>query len=497
MLQLRPHQLEVIQKLNEGFKEHKRQILCAVTGFGKTECAMAVMQEAASQGKKVAMILDRIVLVDQTSRRLSKYGIPHGVLQAGHWRNRPHELIQICSVQTLARRKIPLDIDILIVDEAHVLYKSTVGFIKDNPDMQVVGLTATPFTKGLADIYTNVIGAQPMNHLVEDGWVVPLKVYIAKEIDMTGAKKLAGEWRADDVSERGMKIVGDVVKEWVQKTHEIYGQPKKTIVFCAGVEHGKKLVEEFKSAGYNFVSISYKEDDDFKANTIQDFARPDTTIHGLIATDILTRGFDVSDVCIGISARPFSKSFSSHVQQIGRILRPHEGKEFAVLLDHSGNFLRFRNDWDGLYHDGVTELKAGGETVKREPTEREKKEAKCPKCSALWTSKNNTCVACGHVRLAQATISNIAGKMEELKLSSNNANQEKSDFFGQLLYYGKMKGYKDGWAANQFKAKYGVYPNGYNSAPLPPDSKTLSWIKSRTIAWVKAKQKYGQQRVAA
>ena len=60
-----------------------------------------------------------------------------------------------------------------------------------------------------------------------------------------------------------------------------------------------------------------------------------------------------------------------------------------------------------------------------------------------------------------------------------------------------MKGYKDGWAANQFKAKYGVYPNGYNSVPLPPDSKTLSWIKSRTIAWVKAKQKYAQQRVAA
>jgi len=124
MLQLRPHQLEVIQKLNEGFETHKRQILCAVTGFGKTECAMAVMQEAAAQGKKVAMVLDRIVLVDQTSRRLSKYQIPHGVMQAGHWRNRPYEPIQICSVQTLARRKIPLDVDLLIVDEAHVLYKS-------------------------------------------------------------------------------------------------------------------------------------------------------------------------------------------------------------------------------------------------------------------------------------------------------------------------------------------------------------------------------------
>jgi len=490
MLQLRPHQLEVIEKINEGFKEHKRQILCAVTGFGKTECAMALMQEAASKGKKVAMLLDRIVLVNQTSIRLGKYQIPHGVMQSGHWRYRPYEPIQICSIQTLARRKTDLKVDLLIVDEAHVLYKSTVDYIKDNPDMQVVGLTATPFTKGLADLYTNIIGAQPMTHLVEDGWVVPLKVYIAKEIDMTGAKKLAGEWRADDVSERGIKIVGDIVAEWVQKTHEIYGGPKKTIVFCAGVEHGRSLVQGFKDAGYNFVSISYKEDDEFKRATIEDFARPDTSIHGLIATDILTRGFDVSDVCIGVSARPFSKSFSSHVQQLGRILRPHEGKQFGVLLDHSGNFLRFRNDWDGLYHDGVTELKSGGETVKREPTEKEKKEAKCPKCFALWTSKDNTCVACGHTRQPLASINNIGGKLEELTLNSQVGHQVRADFYNQLVYYGKMKGYKDGWAAIKFKEKHGVYPNGYKAEPTPPDHTTLKWIKSRNIAWVKAKQKY-------
>ena len=496
MLTLRSHQLEVIEKLNEGFKTHKRQILCAVTGFGKTECAMAIMQEAAAQGKRVAMMLDRIVLVDQTSRRLSKYQIPHGVLQATHWRYKPYEPIQICSVQTLARRRSELKIDLLIVDEAHVMYKSTVDYIKANPDMQVVGLTATPFTKGLADIYTNVIGAQPMTDLVEDGWVVPLKVYIAKEIDMTGAKKNSfGEWDASDASDRGMKIVGDVVAEWVQKTHDIYGKPMKTIVFCAGVEHGRKLSQEFAGAGYNFVSISYKEDDDFKKQTIEDFAKPDTNIHGLIATDILTRGFDVSDVCIGISARPFSKSFSSHVQQIGRILRPHEGKDFAVLLDHSGNFLRFRDDWDGLYHDGVTELKAGGETVKREPTEKEKKEAKCPKCYALWTSKDNTCAACGHVKQPLATISNIAGTMEELNLTMRKAQQEKADFYSQLVYYGKLKGYKDGWAAVQFKSKHGVYPNGYKPTPIPPDAKTVSWIQSRAIAWAKSKQK--QQRSIA
>jgi len=494
LLQLRYHQIEVIEALNEGFKTHQRQILCAVTGFGKTECAMAIMQEAAKEGKKVAMVLDRIVLVEQTSIRLSKYQIPHGVMQSGHWRYRPYEPIQICSIQTLARRKFP-DIDLLIIDEAHVAYKSTIDFMKENPHIKVVGLTATPFTKGLADIYTNVIGAQPMSNLVEDGWVVPMKVFIAKEIDMTGAKKVAGEWSAADASDRGMKIVGNIVEEWTKKTYEIYGEPRKTIVFCAGVEHGRELVTQFAAAGYNFVSISYKEDDEFKRQTIEDFSKPDTLIHGLIATDILTRGFDVSDVHIGVSARPFSKSFSSHVQQIGRILRPYEGKEYGVWLDHSGNFLRFRNDWDELYHDGVTELKAGGEQTKKELTEREKKESKCPKCLALWTSKDNTCSSCGHVRQVFQSVSSIAGKLEELQETNRKLQIANTDFFAELQYYGRSKGYKEGWAAIKYKEKFGVYPNGLRVSPKPPSTKTLSWIKSRTIAYVKGKQ--SAQRIAA
>ena len=184
----------------------------------------------------------------------------------------------------------------------------------------------------------------------------PLKVYIAKEIDMTGAKKVAGEWSTDAVTERGMKLTGDIVQEWIKKTHEIFGRPRKTIVFCAGVAHGADLVKQFAEHGYNFVSISYKDDDEFKKAAIEDFSKPDTQIHGLIATDILTRGFDVPDVMIGVSARPFSKSLSSHVQQLGRVMRSHPDKEFGLWLDHSGNYLRFNDDWEELYADGVKTL---------------------------------------------------------------------------------------------------------------------------------------------
>ena len=434
MLQLRPHQQEVVDKLSEGFANHRCQILYAPTGFGKTEVAMAIMQEVARNYKKTAIVLDRVVLVEQTSLRLGKYNIDHGVIQRDHWRYRPDLPIQVCSAQTLEKREIVPDIDLLIIDECHVQRRGIVELIKNNPQLKVIGLTATPFTNGLGNVYTNVVGALPTGELIDKGWLTPLKVFIAKEIDMTGAKKVAGEWSADEVAERGMKITGDIVSEWIKKTHEIYDKPMKTIVFCSGVNHGRDLEEKFKQEGYNFVSISYKEDDEFKRTVIEDFARPDTEINGLIATDILTRGFDVSDVCIGVSARPFSKSFSSHVQQLGRVMRPHEGKKFAVWLDHSGNYLRFRDDWDKLYDHGVDELKEGSEKARKEPSVKEKKDAMCPSCGGLWTSPTNICDECGFERKSPRDIINVPGELTELDIANRKLVIDNQQFYSEILY---------------------------------------------------------------
>ena len=165
-------------------------------------------------------------------------------------------------------------------------------------------MSATPFTKGLGKIYDNVISSVTTQELVNIKRLVPLRVFVAKEIDMEGAKKVAGEWSQDEVTTRGMQITGDIVAEWVKKTHEVFGGPRKTVVFCAGVAHGADLAQKFAEAGYNFVSLSYKDDDQYKQDAIAEFAKADSSIHGLIATDILTKGFDVSDVMIGVSARP-------------------------------------------------------------------------------------------------------------------------------------------------------------------------------------------------
>lgn len=488
MLELRPHQKDVVQKIDEGFADgHRCQLLYAPTGFGKTEVAMAIMKELSAKYKKTAMVLDRIVLVNQTSTRLARYGINHGVMQSDHWRYRPMERIQVCSAQTLEKRDTFPDIDLMIIDECHVQRKSVVDYVKNNPSLKVIGLTATPFTKGLGNTYSNVVGAKSTGDLIDSGWLTPLKIFIAKEIDMTGADKNAfGEWKEEEVTKRGMQITGDIVSEWIKNTNNIFGGPKKTVVFCAGVDHGRDLERQFKEQGYNFVAISYKEDDEFKAQTIEEFAKPDSDIHGLIATDILTRGFDVPDVMIGVSARPFSKSFSSHVQQMGRIMRPFEGKKFGVWLDHSGNYLRFRSDWDKLFSEGVTDLDDSGEKAKKEPTDKEKASAKCPACGSLWIWPTNVCGECGHEKRLKQVIA-VAGELHELGMTNRQALAENQNFYSELLYYARSRDYKDGWAAFKYKEKYGYWPNGLQKTTRPTSVTTANFIKSRNIAWSKAK----------
>jgi hypothetical protein len=488
MLELRGYQNDTLEALRKGFADGTQaQILYAPTGAGKTEMAIALLEATRKKGNRAAMILDRIILCDQTSQRLEKYSIDHGVMQAGHWRYRPHERIQVCSAQTLERKGEFPGLNLLIVDEAHQTRQQTMDFIRNNPDVKVIGLTATPFTKGLGKTYKGVVSTVTTKQLVDQNVLVPLKVFISKEIDMTGAKKVAGEWSQIESTTRGMKITGDIVAEWVKKTHEIFGKPVKTIVFCSGVNHGADLAKKFLEQGYNFISISYRDDETFKRDVIEDFSKPDTEIHGLIATDILTKGFDVPDVMIGISARPFSKSLSSHIQQMGRIMRGCEGKEFAVWLDHSGNYLRFRKDWDEVYEYGVDKLDDGKEKTKTEPTEREKELAKCPSCGSLWPSNSDACSNCGHVRERKNKVIEIAGELEELKGTMTKA--DKQTWWSMLQWYVQTQGWSHGRAAHTYKDKFGVWPRGLYDRPMVPNEEITKFIDKGIRAYIRQMKK--------
>jgi superfamily II DNA or RNA helicase len=220
---------------------------------------------------------------------------------------------------------------------------------------------------------------------------------------------------------------------------------------------------------------------------IADFSKPDTEIHGLIATDILTKGFDVPDVMIGVSARPFSKSLSSHIQQMGRVMRANmgdpESKPFALWLDHSGNYLRFRKDWEEVFENGVNELDESKEKTKKEPTEKEKKEAKCPVCEAYMPPYMDMCASCGHIREKRNAVSVTAGEMEELQTMSRSNKQK---WWSMLQWYVHNQGKKPGWAFYTFKEKFGVNPTNLSDEAVKPDHEVDGFIEAKKRAYIRA-----------
>ena len=428
-IELRDYQASVIDRLREGMRDgHRRQIIALPTGAGKTLLAAHLLKETLNNGRRGMFICDRLALVEQTSRVLRQYGLRHAVIQGDRlWS--PDNRIFVCSAQTLERRRWP-QAELIVVDEAHTVRKVTTDQIMKMEHGYAVGLTATPFTKGLGDIWSRVVTAATTNQLIDSEWLSPLKVYAAREIDMTGAKtNSAGEWQPSEVERRGVTIVGDIVVEWTDKTTGHFGGPAKTLVFSATVAHGESICEAFQNAGYDFRQISYKDrDNERRADIINEFRMSDRDgITGLVSVEALAKGFDVPDVQVIVGARPYRKSLSGHIQQIGRGMRPAPGKDFCLVLDHAGNFHGFFDETADFFENGVESLSK--KLQKKSVTRREgaeRADVACKQCGFVFDG--TTCPACGAQRPRRpSNIRSRAGRLDQLDLRNRGAMLNKGD----------------------------------------------------------------------
>lgn len=484
---LRPYQLDAVEGLRDGLREGlKRQILCAPTGAGKTVLAAHLLKQADSLDNYALFLVDRVALVNQTSETLDEYGVNHGIVQGINRRWAPRENVQVCSVQTLARRKLPRAPKLIIYDEAHCQYAATLKFIADHPDAVAVGLTATPFTAGMADHWEGMVNVTTTRKLITDGFLMEPKIYIARSPDESeyGRNKF-GEFSDEDAASAGIKIVGDVVAEWIAKTTEHFGGPAKTIVFSPTVEHGRELCAAFSAAGFNFQQISYLDrDDNERAEKIAEFRRPDSLIHGLVSCGVLTKGFDVPDVLVGISCKPYRKSLSSHIQEIGRIMRTHPDKTKCLWLDHCGNFQRFAVDMYDVWDHGAGELSSATkrDSVAREREVKTREPLKCAECGGGM--RGNTCTACGWERPARSEIQSVAGELREFDpsalgleprggLRADCLKRPKDIWLAALNYCAahtrQGEDHARRWAYGVFRGVYpgAKLPNGWYGARIP------------------------------
>ncbi len=330
-----PEPREFQQKAHDALREgaragHKNQLLMAPTGAGKTYLGLRIAHEALAKGKRAIFVCDRTTLIDQTSATADRYGIAaHGVIQASHWRTDYSQPFQIASAQTLARRQWP-EVDVIIVDEAHTQLKAWTEHIPDCGAM-VVGLSATPFSKGLGRLFTNLVNATTMHDLTEAGVLVPMRVMSCTTANMDGAETSGGEWTDSAAAERGMEIVGDVVSEWVR-----HGENRKTIVFGATIAHCEELCRQFIGAGVMAAVFTSHTTPTERKALLDEYRKPDSDLRVLISVEALAKGFDVPDVGCVVDCRPLRKSLSTAIQMWGRGLRasPETGKTDCILLDH-------------------------------------------------------------------------------------------------------------------------------------------------------------------
>jgi DNA repair protein RadD len=405
---LRDYQKDAIRAMREAARAgHKNILICAPTGSGKTEIAACLVDMSRRKGKHSAFVVDRNSLIDQTSAAFDLHDIDHGVIQASHPRYRPDMPTQVCSVQTIARRDWP-EADLVIIDEAHALHKVVAARIGLRTS-SALGMTATPFTRGLAKHFDCVINVTTNNKLTEQGFLSPFRIYACVEPDMTGVKIVAGEFESKETEKRALQVVGDVVSEYL-----LHGEGRKFICSAVDTAHVMELQRQFLAAGVNVATYTYKDRDEDRAETVTEFRRPDSAIRGLITVTAASKGFDVPDIGCVIMARPLRKSLAEFIQFFGRGLRIHPSKTDCLILDHSGNCARFWDAWNDVFEHGVSELDAGKKADKpKVKKDREDTMRTCPKCKHIHQAQP-FCPGCGHEYPKRQAVEHVPGTLKEL-----------------------------------------------------------------------------------
>ena len=64
---------------------------------------------------------------------------------------------------------------------------------------------------------------------------------------------------------------------------------------------------------------------------------------------------------------------------------------------------------------------------------------------------------------------------------------EKDRWHGMLTHIAEERGYKPGWIAHKFKEKFGHWPTRRYVPQIEPSPEVLSWVRSRNIAYAKAR----------
>jgi len=461
----------------------KRSVLMAPCSFGKTVLAAYIACQSVMRDKRVLFCVDNLELVAQTIETFERCGLTVGVIQGNHPQYNPSARVQIATIQTIDKRiaKHPeqwgaTPFHTIFIDETHQWHKGIDALAATYPDAVFVGLSGTPWRRGLGEFYSELISTITVPELLDQGWLAPVDVYSHPCPSWAGVKTSGGDYVLSQAArEYTPVLMGDVVSTWEKTCADL-----STIVFACDKAHAAAMAAEFCQAGYTFVAVDGDTDTDERKEIIAKFKSG--KIQGISTCLIAIKGFDATIAACMVDVQP-TKSLMRHYQKIGRIQRIHEGKERSVALDFAGNFIRNGLPTDELpttLHDGKKETKRTDVRDEDAPLPKP-----CAACSFLKPPKTLKCPACGFKPTAMESPEHEAGVLELLTGETRHAKRievsvdEKRRWYAEMLHFAWSTNRKPGWAYYAFQAKFEHKPNGYKKTKAQDHSiEVAKWCES-------------------
>ena len=473
-----------------------KQLLVAPTGAGKTEIASDLIKRGVAKHKRILFLAHRREIIQQTSRKLHRNGVSHGIIMAGADGGlRPQAPVQVASIDTLRARALNRDVialplaDIIFIDEAHHARALTYERVIDAyPKAAVIGLTATPCRgdgRELGNIFTKLIECPQVEELIGLGVLVRSRVYAPVDPDLTGVRTQNGDYVINQLASRMNtdKLVGDIVTHWLQ-----YGERRRTVVFAVDVAHSVHIRNEMMRARVRAEHLDAGTPIREREAILARLAAGETEL--VTNCMVLTEGWDMPEAGCCILARP-TKQMGLYRQMIGRALRAAEGKQDAIILDHSGACYRHGLPEDPVEWTLAIDRRAVNPAQEKRNVGGEFRLRECPECKALMAVP-----PCGHcgwvpkprarsVEVAEGELGLVTGRRAQ---APTYDSATRARWHGMLASIACDRGYKPGWTAHKYREKFGSYPPwGTVVEPIAPSPEVYSWVKSRQIAFAKAR----------
>ena len=502
LLPLRWYQESAIPLLRDAIREgHFHSIGQAPCRWGKTVLAAHIFDSALRKGNNCLFACPRISLVDQAYDSFFSQGLTDiGVMQADSKRTDPNARLQVACFDTLYRRD-PQNYGLVIVDEVH-LADPRMWELKKRWKI-VLGLTATPWSKGLGLHFTKLIPFSTIPQMLEynarDSTVglVPVR---GKGPNYALLAGLAGVKTGDngEYQEKPLsafmdrkEIIADVVETWLKTRQDGSHPGDRTFLFCPTRINARNLQDALFAEGVKFEYI-----DAFTSERSPIFRRfHNREIQGIASVGCLTTGVDADVRCI-IDAAP-SRSEITIVQKLMRGGTPSEGKEYYWLNDHAGNANRFGWFAD-IFHDELDTTPPqvkGSAYENEEQAPRERKRRECERCREILKIGALKCHVCGLASVVDDVVT-INAKLTDLvptkgSKPAKKPRQERSEeqaFYSGLLDFAQRRGWSDGWAAHKFREKFGVFPRNLERVPMTPRKAVKEFIAEEARKYRKSKK---------